>query len=245
VPTSSTPLYVTTLEPTTEPSEAAPASALHAADISALPPQVGLPTVHVDQHQREVCRLSPWGDVAHRLNPYPPPYRAVFACSLLLYPPPHRRALRCAFPHGETTGLPRSAGATLCGLGRASPPVARHLRRRSSEPPDLATYLLVQAPPEAAPRRTRLTPFFRIQHLWLVLSNDVYQRFTSVNRTTLSWFPTALMLAVATSPHGCIAILTDEVTLSRELRTPVLPPTHVPVDSSLVTFARAAQEANG
>src|SRR5581483_12303494 len=49
-----------------------------------------------------------------------------------------------------------------CGLGRASPPVARRLRRRSSEPPDLATYRLVQA----------------IQHLALVLSNGVYQRFT-------------------------------------------------------------------
>jgi hypothetical protein len=31
------------------------------------------------------------------------------------------------------------------GLGPASTPVARHLRRRSSEPPDLATYLLVKA----------------------------------------------------------------------------------------------------
>src|SRR4051794_1244855 len=44
-----------------------------------------------------------------------------------------------------------------CGLGRASPPVARHLRRRSSEPPDLATYLLVQA----------------VQHLALGLCDDV------------------------------------------------------------------------
>jgi hypothetical protein len=42
------------------------------------------------------------------------------------------------------------------GLGRASTPVARHLRRGSSEPPDLATYLLVQA----------------CQHLWLVLCDD-------------------------------------------------------------------------
>src|SRR3954470_19573033 len=70
----------------------------------------------------------------------------------------------------------------LCGLGRASPPVARQLRRRSSEPPDLATYLLVQA----------------IQHLALGLYDDVYQRFTCVDRTTPSWFPTAVMLAVAT-----------------------------------------------
>ena len=106
-------LYVTSLEPTTEPSEAAPARGLHSADISALPPQVGLPMVHVDQHQREVCRLSPRGDVARRLNPYPPHYRAAFACSLLPYPPPHRLALRLAFPDGETTGLPRSAGVPL------------------------------------------------------------------------------------------------------------------------------------
>ncbi len=42
------------------------------------------------------------------------------------------------------------------GLGPASTPVARHLRRVSSEHPDLATYLLVQA----------------YQHLWLVLCDD-------------------------------------------------------------------------
>jgi hypothetical protein len=42
------------------------------------------------------------------------------------------------------------------GLGPASTPVARQLRRGSSEPPDLATYLLVQA----------------WQHLWLVLCDD-------------------------------------------------------------------------
>jgi hypothetical protein len=42
------------------------------------------------------------------------------------------------------------------GLGPASTPVARHLRRGSSEPPDLATCLLAQA----------------CQHLWLVLGDD-------------------------------------------------------------------------
>jgi hypothetical protein len=41
------------------------------------------------------------------------------------------------------------------GLGSASTPVARHLRRGSSETPDLTTYLLVQAS----------------QHLWLVLDD--------------------------------------------------------------------------
>jgi hypothetical protein len=45
-----------------------------------------------------------------------------------------------------------------CGLGRASPPVVRQLRRRSSEPPDLTTYLLVQA----------------CQHLALGLYDDGY-----------------------------------------------------------------------
>lgn len=50
------------------------------------------------------------------------------------------------------------------GLGLASSPVARRLRQVSSKHLNLATYLLVQA----------------CQHLWLVLSNDVYQRFTCV-----------------------------------------------------------------
>src|SRR4029450_3422771 len=34
---------------------------------------------------------------------------------------------------------------SLCGLGRASPPVVRQLRHGSSEPVVLTTYLLVQA----------------------------------------------------------------------------------------------------
>jgi hypothetical protein len=42
----------------TQPSEAAPARALRSADLSALLPQVGLPTVHVRQHPREVCTLA-------------------------------------------------------------------------------------------------------------------------------------------------------------------------------------------
>ena len=47
--------------------------------------------------------------VASRLNPYPPHYKAAFACSILLYPPSYRLTLRLAFPSGRTTGLPRSA----------------------------------------------------------------------------------------------------------------------------------------
>ena len=99
-------------------SGAAPAS-VAAADISALfPESVGQGSL-VTKDQREVCRLSPWGDVALRLNPYPAHYRPAFGCSLLLYPPPHRRLLRGRFPDGnglspeETTGLPRSAAVTV------------------------------------------------------------------------------------------------------------------------------------
>ena len=74
------------------------------------------------------------------------------------------------------------------------------------------------------------------QPLTLVITNDVYQRFTFVDHTTPSWFPTALRLAVAMSTHVFIAILrarpacaelTDEATLSPELHTPPLPATHV------------------
>src|SRR5438067_1554813 len=71
------------------------------ADISALLPNAGWLFSPVRPHQREVCRLSPRGDVAGRLNPYPAHYRPAFACSLLLYPPPHRLTLRFAFPRGE------------------------------------------------------------------------------------------------------------------------------------------------
>ena len=101
-----------------------------------------------------------------------------------------------------------------CGLGRASPPVVRRLRRRSSEPPGLTTYLLVQA----------------YQHLTLDITYGVYQRFTGVDLTARSWFPTPWMLGVAVlasrrrPPSGA-----EEVTLCRELRTPGLALTHVPV----------------
>jgi hypothetical protein len=50
--------------------------------------------------QREVRRLSPWGDVALRLNPYPAHYRLAFACSLIPYPPSRRllASLASRFP---------------------------------------------------------------------------------------------------------------------------------------------------
>ena len=72
------------------------------------------------------------------------------------------------------------------GLGPVSTPVARHLRRGSSEPPDLATYLLVQA---------RTAP-------WAWQNLRRLRRFTWVDLTAPCWSPTALVLAVATSAHA-------------------------------------------
>jgi hypothetical protein len=202
-------LYVTAWEPTTEPSEAAPARALRSADISALLPQVGLPTLHVRQHQREVSQLSLRGHVLTPIRPVTDrPWLAPSSFT--------RR------PIGSPCGSLSLAGRrrayhvppmSPCGLGRISPPVARHLRRGSSEPPVLTTYLLVQA----------------YQHLALGITYGVYRCFTWVDRATPSWSPTALMLAVAPQPRGVMARPEPEDTLSRELRTPPLPETHVPV----------------
>ena len=85
---------------------------------------------------------------------------------------------------GEITGLPRSAYISSDGLGAVFPPVGLRLRQRISKSLNLPTYLLVQA----------------YQRLWLVGIDDIYQQFTSVDRTILSWLPTALTLAVATFP---------------------------------------------
>src|SRR5207302_357432 len=95
----------------TEPLEAAPARALRSADISALLPQAGWSTVHARQHQREVCRLSPQGDLA-RAQPLSGPLQV----GVRLLPPPVPAAcsagLAVRFPWryspGQTTGLPRS-----------------------------------------------------------------------------------------------------------------------------------------
>jgi len=100
----------------------------------------------VTEDHGEVGRLSPRGDVAWRLNPYPADYGLAFACSPILHPQPLQLALRLAFlgdaatSSRETTGLTRSADVILVrGLGSVSAPVGRHLRQGSSEPLDLPT----------------------------------------------------------------------------------------------------------
>jgi len=138
-------------------SGAAPAS-VAAADLAALLPESVGQGALVTEDQREVCRLSPWDDVARWRNPYPVHYRPAFACSLLLYLPPSGLALRFAVaaghPAGETTGLPRSAGVTVWE-GRASPPVVRRLRQGEFGAPGPDHVPFGPSLPGAAPRRTR------------------------------------------------------------------------------------------
>jgi hypothetical protein len=105
-------------------------------------------TVHARQHPREVCPLSRGA----MLQPLSGPLTV--GLRFLPRPVPAAPSARLAVrfpPEGRTTGLPRCAAETLRGLGPASTPVARHLRRGSSEAPDLATYLfgpsLILQPP--------------------------------------------------------------------------------------------------
>ncbi len=136
---------------------------------------------------------------------------------LRLLPPPLPASasvgLAASLPRRDQDGFTTFRRCTVRRLGRASPPRERHLRAVSSERRNLSPCLLAQA----------------CQPLWPVITNGVYRRFTCVDRTSRSWFPTALGLAVAASAHAPAAIPRDEVTLSRGLRTPPLPATHAPV----------------
>ena len=103
------------------------------------------------QHQREVCRLSPRSDVATPIRPITD--RPSLAPSSFTRRPKDA-SCESRFPNQSWLARRKGMGRrrayhvpplSQCGLGRASPPVAQRLRRRSSEPPDLTTYLLVQA----------------------------------------------------------------------------------------------------
>ena len=75
-------------------------------------PLAGWPGSLVTEDRGEVCRLSPWGNLAGWRNPCPPDCRAAFACSPLLCPQPRQVVSRLPCPKGEATGLPRSVTAT-------------------------------------------------------------------------------------------------------------------------------------
>jgi hypothetical protein len=91
--------------------------------------------------------------------------------------------LTVSFPLRENDGLTTFRIRTQNGLGSACSPVAFHLRVGKGKPVHLATYLLVQA--------------YFVQHLWLVGSHDVCQRFTYVSHTIRPWPPTTSVLVVA------------------------------------------------
>ena len=113
-------------------------------------------TFHEDQHQREVSTLSSRGqDTAAA------PIRSITERPSLSPSSFTRRLVSFSCESLSLAGRRRAYHVPpllQCGLGRVSPPVARRLRWRSSQPPDLATYLLVQA----------------YQHLALVLCDDGY-----------------------------------------------------------------------
>ena len=115
-------------------------------------PKAGWLSSHVRPHQREVGPLSR-GVMSQPLSD---PLQA--GLRLLPRPLPAVPSARLAagLPSREGYGLTTLHHGNPRGLGPAYTPVAHHLRRVSSEHPDLATNLLVQA----------------YQHLWLVLCDD-------------------------------------------------------------------------
>ena len=104
-----------------------------------------------------------WGDLAGRLNPYPPDYKAAFASSLILYPPSHRQP-PCGGPTPEggrrAYHVPRMhhGWMRLCLFAGGSAATAGEGECPCTWP----RTVLVQAS----------------QRLWLASSHDVYQQFT-------------------------------------------------------------------
>jgi len=88
-----------------------------------------------DEVYQEPCNARPcvslpvftWDDVAFRLNPYPPHYRAAFAFYAILYPHCQQFTLRftCSlgFPLEQQYGLTAFPICHTTGLGSASSPV--------------------------------------------------------------------------------------------------------------------------
>src|SRR5205085_5686561 len=121
--------------------------------------------------------------------------------------------LAAGLPSREDDGLTTLHRKNPRGLGPALTPVARHLRRGTLQPPDLATYHF--GPSLSAPLACLCLRRLR--------------RFTWVGRTTRPWSPTTAVLAVAISARAPIATLAGEDTWSRGLRTPPSPATHASV----------------
>jgi hypothetical protein len=116
-------------------------------------------------------------------------------------------------PMGRTTGLPRSVDVP----GWVGPPL--FAGGAASAPGEL------EAPgPDHVPFWPERGSIFRSSYVTTFITASHY-----VDPSTRSWSPTALMLAVAASARAPVAILSDEDTLSRGLRTPPLPATRASV----------------
>ena len=115
-------------------------------------PRTGWLSVHVRRHPGEVRSLSR-GVMSQPLSD---PLQAGLRFLPRPLPAAPSAHLAAGLPSREDDGLNTLHRGNPRGLGPASTPVARHLRRMSEQHPDLATYLLVQA----------------CQHLWLVLGYD-------------------------------------------------------------------------
>jgi hypothetical protein len=160
-------------------------------------------TVHARRHQREVCPLSRGvmlqplsAPLQHGIRFLPPPLPAAPSARLAVRFP----STPLVYGAGETTGLPRSADVPEW-IGRICTPVARHLRRRSSGPPDLATYLLVQA----------------VQQLALVLCDDAYDALPGLAIPLNPSPQPPLLLAVAVTARALAALPKEKDTLSWRL----------------------------
>jgi hypothetical protein len=172
-------------------------------------PRAGWLSVPIRRHPGEVSSLSR-GVISQPLSD---PLRAGLRFLPRPLPAAPSARLAAGLPSREGDGLTTLHRRNPRGLGPAFTPVARHLRRMNLQHPDLATY--------------RFGPSLSAPLACLCLRR--LRRFTWVGRTTRPWSPTAAVLAVAASARASTAILTDEDTLSRGLRTPPLPATHASV----------------
>jgi hypothetical protein len=141
------------------------------------------------------------------------------ACSLIPTPLPHGPLSREAFPRlvgvraREDNGFATFRRCTRVGK-------VASLRRW----PDICA--LGVRGPRTWPRAILAQA---IQQLALVLCNDACDASPGLTNPTRSWFPTALLLAVAVTAHALAALPREEATFCRELDTPSSPKTHLPV----------------
>jgi hypothetical protein len=161
-------------------------------------------TVHARRHQREVCpllrgvMLQPLSaPLQNGIRFLPPPLPAAPSAHLAVRFP----SSPLAYGAGRTTGLPRSADV---------PQWQRpHLYAGGSP----------SAPQEFGACGPGHVPLWskRVSSLRLFVGDDAYDASPGLTMPTPSWFPTALLLAVAVVARAWAALCEEEATLSRGL----------------------------